>query len=155
VCCVLPVVYQTVCCVEMVCQTVNCVPVVCQTVSCVPVVCQKVSCVPVVRLPGDPKKREASKRKVHCHLMQNLKDNYDLWVKVLKQEMEEKEREALKLPEDKSVVGAHPALAHFYPLTFCMNMFLVGRGAVGLCHGCNVDPHTVGILILTNTVIIY
>ncbi|KAI0208228.1 cGMP-inhibited 3',5'-cyclic phosphodiesterase A [Lamellibrachia satsuma] len=57
----------------------------------------------VVHLPGDSRKPEcaaASKRKVHCHLMQNLKDNYDLWVKVLKQELEEKEREALKLPDD-------------------------------------------------------
>ena len=88
-------------------------------------------CVAVVRLPGDPSKREASKRKVHCHLMQNLKDNYDLWVKVLKQEMEEKEREALKLPDDKAGVGPRPAVAYFYTLTFCINMFLVGRGASG------------------------
>ena len=59
----------------------------------------------VVRLPA---KR---KRKVHCRMMQNLKDNHEVWVKVLKQEMEEKEREkereaaALKLlPEDMTSV---------------------------------------------------
>ena len=59
----------------------------------------------VVRIPT---KR---KRKVHCRMMQNLKDNHEVWVKVLKQEMEEKEREkereatALKLlPEDMTSV---------------------------------------------------
>ena len=76
--------------------------------------CDELNCLlPVVRLPEGKAKR---KGKVHCRMMQNLKDNHEVWVNVLQQEMEEKEREkereataALKLPEDITSVRLPPS----------------------------------------------
>ena len=50
--------------------------------------------------------KQRCKRKIMCHLTQNLKDNHDMWVEVLKKEAAQKEREQLQLQDIKEVCTA-------------------------------------------------